>query len=374
LLPPHNRRSLHWRLCNLRRFYTGESDTPLRTTLATGMATLTKEDRATILATLDSGFETRLLGENLLPAVEERIRRVVLPDTTDPVRQQLEAGILFALGRIAPYRWPANTSVDAPMPVCEQVSPVFYDTPDTAQTVLRLRPAAAAPMIATLLPRVIGDTVQGLAGLRVATQRRHVHLHLADSTPSVHVTLANTNLRQWLAMLAFADAATGLDWPHASTDPLTDPERAVVAAGRVPGPVAVASALFRRLRVLGDTLWLTVRAEGPDGIRMEWAGGRTAAQVAAALVHPVAGLRGDLFTAGCGPAGSVIVTAWGAAGEPRTTVVLRQAPAADSPPFTRIDAADAWAEFGRVMALPKHVVSTQLQTHGAMNQQLTSER
>jgi hypothetical protein len=357
LLPPPHRLSLLHRVSDLRRFYTGESDTPLRNTLTAGMATLTKEDHARILDALNNGYETRLLGENSLPAIDERIRRAVLADTTDPVRQQLEAGILFALGRIAPYQWPANTTAEVPMPVCQMVRPAFYDTPDTADTVLHLRHTTAAPMIANLLPRVIGDTVQGLAGLRVATQRRHVHLHLADSTPSVHVTLANTDLRQWLAMLAFADAAT--DWPHAFTDPLTEPERAVIATGRVPGPAAVASALCRRLRVLGPTLWLTVRAEGPDGIRMEWAGGRTAVQVAAALVHPVAGLPGDLFTATCGPAGSVIVTVWGAAGEPRATVVLRQAPVSDPPPFTRIEAADAWAKFGRVMALPKHVVSMQ---------------
>lgn len=347
---PH-RLSLFRRLCALRRIYTGETDSSLLPTVTAAMSTLSTSDRMAILTTLDSGFETRLLGENMLPPVEKHVRRAVLADTADLGQQQLDAAILFALGRIAPYQWP-ETDVVAPMPVCRIVRPVTADTPDTTQMTLHLRPASTAPLCATLLPRVVDGTVHGLAGLRVSMHRRHVRFHLADSAPSVSVALAGTSAREWSAMLAFAHAVTGHEWPLVFDDPLTDPERAAIAAGRVPGPVAVASALLRRLRVLGDTFWLTVCAVGADGIRVEWAGGRSAAQVAAALVHPLAGLPGELFTATCGPAGSITVTVWGKAGEPTATVVLRQTPVTEPPPFTRIDAADAWAQFRRQMTVP----------------------
>ena len=323
-----HRLSLVRRVGELRRLYTGETDSTLCAAIASGMASLAAQDRTTILEVLNTGFETRLLGENSLPPVGDRIRHAVLPDATDLAQQQLEAAILFALGRVAPYQWP-ETAVVAPMPVCAMVHPDSKGT----QPVLHLRAATAAPMLTTLLPRIVDGRLHGLAGLRVSLHRRHVRLCLTDSDESVSVALARTSYRQWTAMLAFAGVLSGHQWPPAFEDPLTTPERIAIEAGRVPGPVSLASALFRRLRVLGTTVWLTAREDGPNGVRMEWAGGRTAAQVATALVHPLTGLPGELFTATREAADSVTVTIRGASEEPEATVLLRRAALSAPVPF-----------------------------------------
>ena len=142
-------------------------------------------------------------------------------------------------------------------------------------------------------------------------------------------------------------------------EPLTGPESSTIAAGRVRGPVSVASALLRRLRLLGTTVWLTVQPDGPAGIRLDWSGGRTAAQVTAALVHPLAGLPGDQFTVTRTADGTITITSLGADEAPTARVVLHQTPLTTPPPFTRIDAAAAWAEFNRAMT-QSHPVAPKL--------------
>ncbi|MFI9383885.1 hypothetical protein [Kutzneria sp. NPDC052558] len=345
-----HRLSLVRRLGELRRSYTGETDSTLLHTITEGIQTLTAEEREKIRAVLDAGFETRLLGENSSPPPGDVLRRAVLADATNLAQQHLEAGILFALGRIAPYRWPA-TSVVAPMPVCAMVRPDGKD----GQSVLHMRPAAAAPMLATLLPYIVDGRVYGMPGLRVSLCRRHVRLCLFDSGESMSVGLAGTSFRQWSAMLAFAGVLTGYEWPQVFVDAPSAPERSAIAARRFRGSTWLASALFRRLCVLGTTVWLTIREDGPTGIRVEWAGGRTAAQVATALVHPLTGLPGEVFTATRDGADRVTITIWGTAGGAEATVVLCRAPLSASPPFERIDTADAWKAFNFVMAQPNVV-------------------
>lgn len=341
-----HRLSLTRRVAELRRSYTGETDSTLLSTVTTGLRPLTVDDRVAIMDTLDGGFETRLLGENSRLPLEARIRRAVLADATDSAQQELEAGILFALGSIAPYQWP-DTTVVAPMPACAMIRPLS----DGTETVLHLR-AASPPMIATLLPRVVDGTVHGLAGLRVRMRRRHVQLHLADSGSPGCVALSSTDFRRWSGILGFARVVTGHEWPVPFDVPLTDPERVAITAGRVPGPVPVASALLRRLRILGTTVWLTVQPDGPTGIHVHWSGGRTAAQVATALVHPLTGLPGNQFVVTREADGTITVTLLGTDGAATARIALYQAPLTTPPPFTRIDAKAAWAELNRVMALP----------------------
>jgi len=340
---PH-RPSLVRRLGELRRSYTGETDSTLLPTITEGIQSLTVERRERIRGILDAGFETRLLGENSSPPPGDVLRRAVLADANNVPQQQLEAGILFALGRAAPYRWPATTVV-APMRVCAMTRPSI----DGTQTVLHLPGSAAVPMIATLLPHVADGTTHGLAGLRVRVCRRNMVLYLADSGWAGSISLARTSFRQWASMLGFARVVTGHEWPVAFEGPPTEPERAVIAAGRVPGPVPMASALLRRLRILGDTMWLTVQPDGPIGIRLNWSGGRTAVQVAAALVHPLAGLPGDQFIVTRTADEPITITSLGADGAATARIVLHQAPLTTPPPFTRIDTTTAWAEFNRVM-------------------------
>ncbi|MEV6606513.1 hypothetical protein [Kutzneria sp. NPDC051319] len=344
-MPPH-RLSLVNRVALLRRSYTGETDSSLLPAVESGLRSLTGHDRVAILETLNGGFETRLLGENSLVPLDNHIRRALLADATEPTQQQLEAGILFALGNIAPYQWP-ETTVEAPMPVCMMVRP----DSDGTQTVLHLR-ASAPLMIATLLPRVVDGTVHGLAGLRARMCRRNVLLHLADSSSPGSVSLSSTTYNRWAGMLGFARVVTGHEWPVPFDTPVTQLERAAIAAGRVPGPVPVASALLRRLRILGTTVWLTIQPDGSTGLRVSWSGGRTAAQVATALVHPLTGLPGDQFIVTPTGDETITITAQGTGGAATVRVVLHRAPLTAPPPFTRIDTKAAWAELDRVMDSP----------------------
>jgi len=343
---PH-RLSLVRRLAELRRPYTAETDSTLLPTAVHALSMLSADERTTVREILDHGHETRLFGENTCPALDRRFRDALLPDTIDPVQQQLEAGILFALGQIAPYRWP-DTDVVAPMPLCRMARPI----PGSQEIILHLHSGVLAPMMAAVTPHVVNGVPHGLAGLCAVVQRRQVVLHLADGGLSRRVALAAVSDRHWAAALAFAQQVHGSVCSPVLHGAVTTPEQEVIHTGRVSGPVALASALLRRLRILGDTFWLTVRPDGPDGLCLDWAGGRCAAQVAAALAHPLAGLAGDRFYVTWAAEGSVTIIVTGLAGRPTAKLALRQAPLTATPPFTRVDTSAALREFRRVLETP----------------------
>ncbi|MFI9382085.1 hypothetical protein [Kutzneria sp. NPDC052558] len=344
---PH-RLSLTRRLAALRRPYTGETDSTLLPAVGRALKTLSGDERARMHEILNEGYETRLLGESSIPAVNHRFREALLPDTTDTVQQQLEAGILFALGQTAPYRWPA-TEVASPMPLSRIVEPGL--APD--ETILHLCHGVLAPMMAALTPRVVDGSLQGLAGLRATVKRRQVQLHLADAGPTRKVALSNTGIRHWVAALAFTRKVIGSEQLPDLERRLNWAERSAIRTGcRVPVPAALASGVLRRLPILGSTYWLTVRPDGPEGLRLDWAGGRSPAKVAAALVHPLAGLAGGRFHVTPMGADFVTVIVTGIPGEPTTKLTLHQAPVTARPPFTRIDVSDAQAEFKRAMTAP----------------------
>ncbi len=343
---PH-RLSLVRKSANLRRRYTGETDSSLLPAVTHGIQTLSADERGIFHKILDCGYETRLLGEDPVPMVNRRFRDALLTDTTDPVQQQLEAGILFALGLIAPYTWPETEAV-APMPVGR----MFRPARGAEATVLHLPASSLAPMMAILGPRVVDGRLYGLAGLRASVHRRHVQLHLADGGPARKVPLSGTSFRQWAAALAFAKEVTGLGQVADVGSRLTAAEQAMTGVGRVPGPTALGSALLRRLRILGATFWLMIHADGPDGIRLDWAGGTSVAQVAAALVHPLTGLHGERFVVTRMADSSVTIIITTATGEPTAKVTLHQAPLTVPPPFTRVDVSAAWSAFRRVMEMP----------------------
>ncbi|MFI9388560.1 hypothetical protein [Kutzneria sp. NPDC052558] len=335
------------RLATLRRTYTGESDSTLLPTVTQALHVLSAQERAGMHELLDEGYESRLLGEYPAPAVNHRFRDALLADTLDVVQQQLEAGMLFALGQIAPYQWPATT-VEAPMPLCRMIRP----QEPSEGTIVHLHPGVLAPMMAALTPHVLDGRLRGLAGLRATVHRRHVQLHLADG-PSQLIALSDTSLRQWVAALAFTRKVIGSERLPDLDGLLTAAERSAIRTGcRVPGPAALASGVFRRLQVLGTTYWLTVRLDGPDGLCLEWAGGRTAVKVAAALVHPLAGLAGEQFYVTRLADGSVTIVVTGISGGPTGKLTLREVPVTATPPFTRIDVSEAWAVFRRAMTAP----------------------
>jgi hypothetical protein len=340
---PH-RLSLVRRTALLRRRYTGETDSTLLPAVTHGIQTLPPDERRLFHEILDAGYETRLLGEDPVPLANQRFRNVVLSDTSDPVQQQLEAGALFALGLIAPYTGP-KTEVVAPMPVGR----MFRPGRGVEGTALHLPASSLAPMMAMLIPRLVDGRLYGLAGLRATIHRRRIELHLADGDPTSTVVLAKTSFRLWAATLAFAREIVGREATTDLDSRLNAAEQALIDAGRVPGPAALGSALLRRLRILGDTFWLIIRDDGPDGIRLDWAGGATAEQVAAALVHPLAGLPGERFFVTRLADGCVTVIITTATGEPTAKVLLRQAPLTVPPPFVPVDASEAWTAFRRVL-------------------------
>ena len=340
---PH-RLSLVHRTAALRRRYTGETDSTLLPAVTHGIQTLSADDRRLFHELLDTGYETRLLGEDPVPLATQRFRDALLPDTTDPVQQQLEAGVLFALGLVAPYTWP-ETEVIAPMPVGR----MFRPGRGVEGTALHLPASSLAPMMAMLVPRLVDGRLYGLAGLRASIHRRHIELHLADGDPTSTVALATTSFRLWAATLAFARQIVGREAIIDLDSSLNAAEQALIGAGRVPGPAALGSALLRRLRILGGTFWLIIRGDGPDGIRLDWAGGATAPQVAAALLHPLAGLPGERFFVTRLADGCVTIIITTTTGEPTAKVTLHQAPLTAPPPFVPVDASEAWTAFRRVM-------------------------
>lgn len=342
-MSPQRRLSLDCRVGELRRLYTGQNDSTLWPAVKHGMGSLTGDnDREKVLQILNSGYETRLLGEPATIEADARHRSAVLADTTNPTQQQLEAAILFALGKIDPN---PSASTSVPLRMRPAVQPV-----DETVTVLYMPPTVVAQLLAAVLPRVVNGRVHGLPGLRTRTYQRHVRLYIADSADT-RVDLATTNKRWWSAALAFASAATGHGWPHDFQDPLTEAEQAAGAAGRVSCPVALASALLRRVRVVGATTWLRAHEEGPCGIRVEWAGGRSAATVAAALVHPLAGLPGERFVVVPAAGGTIAITITDTDGCP-ARLVLHQELSPAPPPDNRSDLAAAWAAFDRVATMP----------------------
>ncbi|GAA0648377.1 hypothetical protein GCM10010174_84750 [Kutzneria viridogrisea] len=288
-----NKTSLIRRLAELRSSYTGETDSSVLPAISQGGQLLDPDERAQLLSTLAHNWVTRALGENSLPPLPARIRQAVLPDATTRDQRELESGILAAAGRAVNYlhlRRPADLL--RPARVFRMVRSLPGDL------VLHIEPPALAPLMLELMPRITADDVLGLPGLRARLHRRHVELYLVDTDPPATVLISNVSYRQWLAAMAFLDAELAGErascWT-CSPEPLTPQESHAVGEGRrdVVG-IEVLSALLRRIRLTGDTLWSSVRVE--DGrIHVDWAGGATTPTVAAGLIHPLFGLPGDEF-------------------------------------------------------------------------------
>ncbi|GAA0646817.1 hypothetical protein GCM10010174_82500 [Kutzneria viridogrisea] len=281
------------RLAELRSSYTGETDSSVLPAISQGGQLLDPDERAQLLSTLAHNWVTRALGENSLPPLPARIRQAVLPDATTRDQRELESGILAAAGRAVNYlhlRRPADLL--RPARVFRMVRSLPGDL------VLHIEPPALAPLMLELMPRITADDVLGLPGLRARLHRRHVELYLVDTDPQATVLISNVSYRQWLAAMAFLDAAP-LDGRQLDifTDPcaLTPQEATAITAGRRDSAeLDVLSALLRRIRLTGDALWSSVRVEN-DQVHLDWAGGATTPTVATGLIHPVVGLPGDEF-------------------------------------------------------------------------------
>ncbi|GAA3436948.1 hypothetical protein [Kutzneria kofuensis] len=329
------RPSLHTRIAQLRRAYTGESDSALLPAARAAVeATLPRREE--VLHILDSDFGSRLLGASG-PVAHPEIRAAVLPDATAEYQREVETAVLLALGRVHAYHCPdSGTGQRAG---CAMVRPALD------QLALSLSPQALAAMLVELLPREAGGPLAGVARVRLRLLRRHVELYLADAGPEVAVSVSNTSYRQCAAALAFVTAITGHSvQPHEEPRPLSEREQHAITLGRTPVPVALASAVLRRFGLFRRADWVGIEPVGATCLRIDWAGGHAPAYVAAMLAHPIAGLPCDRFSASTSPDGTIILICAGLGG----VVSLRQHAVPPAHPSTSA----AWTAFHEVLNAP----------------------
>lgn len=206
-------------VARLRRPYTGEPAWAVEPEIGAALTELTPPELS------------RLLGHVSGP-VPDRVRRLVLPDTADPVQQRLEAAVFDAASTLS-------------RPVFWMVQP----RPDQ----IRL----------SLMPEVAADLVQALYARLPGLISRPIGMHVFLSLGSATVVLAGVGHDRWTALM---DDFTASSSP--SSDPALSP---------------LLSALLRRSCLFP----LPARVESGE---LRWSDGPSTEWVAAALAHPVMGL------------------------------------------------------------------------------------
>jgi hypothetical protein len=282
-----NRPSLTKQLAELRREYTGETDSTLMPAIAASMAKLGAEDRANIMGILNGDELTSQFGPDELP----RVRQVLFADAKELGQQELESGILAAASRAVNYlhlRPPAD--LGRPARIFRMVRP------KSDELVVHLHPGVLGPLLAEMLPRVVDGDLVGIAGLRAIVHRRHVELYLLDNEQA-KVLLSAVAFRQWAAALAFVEKVVPpmreLRWLGNTPRPLAEAEQSVLATRhRAPGPAHLNSALLRRAGVFRDARWWSAWTHGCDTTKVEWPSQPSVEKVAALLLHPLYGLPG----------------------------------------------------------------------------------
>jgi hypothetical protein len=308
---PH-RLSLVRQLAELRRAYTGETDSTLLPVVTSGVQRLTADDRALLHEVIGHNHMARLFGHDEMPPPPTHVRQALLHDTTDPAQQELESAVLSAAGKAVNYlhlRRPAD--LGRPARIFRMVRP------DRDEMVLHLHGGVFGPLLAELMPREISGAVTGVPGLRAKLCRRHVDLYLVDQ-PQARIMVSNVSWRQWTAALTFVDSVIGslgeLAWLGNDPTPLTEAEQFTLATRhRAPGPVTLNSALLRRGGVFRDVRWWRAWTRGRATTTIEWPTESTVpiwpasdtreprptaaflslGTVARLLLHPLYGIPGD---------------------------------------------------------------------------------
>jgi hypothetical protein len=295
---PH-RLSLVRRLADLRRLYTGETDSSVHPQMAYAGKLLDADERLLLVRALDRNYTGRLLGDDTTAPLPPDVRAAVLPDAGSSRQRELEADVLLAASRAANYLHPLPELAKQLNLRPGRMVRMVRSQPD--DLILHLERAVLGPLLLELLPRITAEgTLAGVPGLRALLYRRHVVLYSFDT--AAQVTLANVSYRQWAAALAFAEAAhvgpesDPLRWLGNDPTPLAEPElAAILDRPRAGGLVRLASSVLRRVGLFGAAKELRVYEAQPDTLYVQWHGGPTAARVATLLVHPVTGLPGNKF-------------------------------------------------------------------------------
>ena len=250
--------ALFERLVELRRRYTGESETTARHELTAGLRPLSYADLSRLAAAMDDDVP--------MPG---RLRAAVLPDATLLRQQELESAVFEALCQTAHL----DRSEDSPAHNSWTVRP------HREYLVLYLPPDSTGMLVRKLLPSGKSDEATGYPGLRARTFGRHVELYFADGTPEVAVHLALAHMGRGRA---------GHDWLADDMGRLTPAdERAAPVSRTSPGTARLGSALLRRLALFSQ---LPLAVLGHHLCYLDWRGAPSRTELAELLTHPVTGI------------------------------------------------------------------------------------
>src|SRR5882757_3310808 len=223
---PH-RLSLVQRLSDLRRGYSGETDSTVVAAVVHAAKLLDASERQLLSDGLDRGYMRRLLGHDDVEPLPADLRAAVLPEAGSARQCELEADILLAAGRAVAHLHPLPELAKKLSLKPGRMFRMVRSQGDGL--VLHLERAVLGPLLLELLPRITADgSLAGVPGLRAILRRRHVELYLLYAR--TEVSLANISYRQWMAALAFAEAAGGerehnsLRWPGNDPTPLAEQE------------------------------------------------------------------------------------------------------------------------------------------------------
>jgi hypothetical protein len=252
------------------------------------VATLSSAERTAVVDVLHDRAICHYDERQLLASA----RRKLLPEAISVGQQELEAAMLIAVGESVAYlqRRP-------PVSVLRRAHPIrALELPHKGWPVLHLDEYGLGPLLVNLLPRADDGEVRGVAGLRYRGHRRHSELLLLDTDPPAGLILAGADRAAWQAALAFVAGSFVDDmpapwlWNGKHSNRLSSTEVAHMAQfPRVPGPAYLASALFRRHRLLRDSQRLTARGRSRGWV-WEWSAGPSPAAVAGKLTDPLFGL------------------------------------------------------------------------------------
>jgi hypothetical protein len=286
--------SLVDRLASLRRQYTGEPNTSAVAAVRPVLQRLGRADRDLIVDAL----RARYADKTIHPAWSHRplseLGALLLPDAASISQQELECGLFDAMSyAVDPLHSRPPASLTRPALILHHLT--ITTAGDLAVVIDE---PALGPLLAELLP-VVDDELRGLPGLRYRQHRRHGELYLLDAAPAARIVLTNVTGMVMREALEYVSAATNRPVEQVR-NVLTACELSAAEHddlqrhGRTIGEPALGSATLRRVSALGRPLWISTWSTGAR--RVQWPAGRSPAEVAQRLTHPLLGLPGTYAT------------------------------------------------------------------------------
>jgi hypothetical protein len=225
---------------------------------------------------------------NPAPSMNDVRLKVLLPEASAPAQQDLEARLLMAASG-------ACRSLYGRHPF---TYPFRYICPKTDGLDVVPLPQALAEFAFEFLPRQYDDgEIGGVPGLRAFASRRGIILRTLGPSgrlTGAQVLLKGVSRRSWREAVATANAQP-LDGPatmsFAHERDLTHAEHQFMRRYQVVnGPIALASAMLRRLHILRSACWIHVWT-ADRAFKVEWCHGPDLRETSRLLIRPPAGIR-----------------------------------------------------------------------------------